>query len=333
MNLSLESLNKSLHRWWLAYQTIQVFLIILIICSLSIQSWVFSNFDLEAYYQDSKNNDQIFKSNLFKGSLLSCVEGCTKSQSYEIIAEDICSYLEKVENGAFLNQNVHNSLDELRTICNLFQNLLNYAKAKIFFDSLSIFIIFIWSVSGFHYFKRFKRFWLANFSSFCGFFIYLIGSLIWLVGVEGNFESCSTYPDDGSTPTLCLSSGPKIVIFTMIFFFFSIIGYLIKAWIVRKSYLLKDGIILQVSHHKLQSVFSFPIDPIDNPPYFNPHNNLDDFIELTSKHQKNSKSEQNSIQSKVDVLNQLEMPPAVFPDFASSQKILNNSEIVKINHY
>ena len=176
----------------------------LMIASLSVDQWVYSENSLIIVDTDSTNEYNYFKGSEFKGSLSFCFNGC--HGTYAGLAVKWCDKYDEIKD-------MSGDQDYL-SACKMFTNLNFGMMAFASLDVLALFGLMVWIVGiaccieSSCYFKMNYccSVWVA--------FSHIIGLIAYNGLSNSRFSAnCDQTPDNGGSPELCAIHGPRIALF------------------------------------------------------------------------------------------------------------------------
>ena len=189
--------------WWSLFILFQLLLISLMLSSLFISSWVYSN--SSNYYKiENSQNETIYSVDLssFKGSISKCTRGCFDSSQYSSLKLSWC------------NLDQYNQTSSNSDICDMFTNLSEAGKISMIFEAVSIVQVFLWAFTMMLFVRKVKYFGMSYCTSVCGLIAHLISLSAWFSLTHASATSCA-----GSGPVgLCMSSGPALQIAALLIY-------------------------------------------------------------------------------------------------------------------
>lgn len=222
------------HRvWWIIFIVLYVFLIAVMVGTLSTQAWV----------ELKPENLDPFK---FKGSLIRVIDGLGEIPN---IANPLSPLdlegetYQKIYGGACFVKDV---LDEETTLaftwdlyhswCKLFRKLWMGAGLFIVFEITAIVCIAI-IIALLILFIYKKFYFIASFlAAGCMWASHIIAIIAWITISQGQFEdNCSDLTDGEKAPKICARDGPKLALFVLLFLPFVMIPFFIVTCLLRSK--------------------------------------------------------------------------------------------------
>lgn len=176
----------------------------LMIASLSVDQWVYSENSLVIVDTDTTNENNYFKGSEFKGSLSFCFDGC--HGTYAGLANKWCDKYNEIQDMS--------GDQEFLSVCKMFKNLNFGMLAFAALDVLSLIGLMVWLVGIACCIDHSCYFKMNYCCSVWVTFSHIIGLIAYNGLSNSRFsDNCDKTPDNGGTPELCASHGPRIALF------------------------------------------------------------------------------------------------------------------------
>ncbi|OMJ88594.1 hypothetical protein SteCoe_9459 [Stentor coeruleus] len=241
------------HRvWWVIFIVLYVFLIAVMVGTLSTRVWV----------ELKPENLDVFK---FKGSLIRVTDGLgeipnianplspldVEGQTYQKIYGGACfvkDVLDKETTQVF-TWNLYHSW------CKMFKNLWMGAGVFIVFEITAIIcIVIIIALLVLFIFKKF--YFITSFlATGCMWASHIIGIIAWITISQGQFnDDCSNLTDGEKAPKICAKDGPKLGLFVLLFIPFIVIPFFCVTCLLRGRIIQEVRLETKVDTNKDEDV-------------------------------------------------------------------------------